>query len=90
MKKLIHKLKATSLRHKLIRQRAQNIADIRRGRYEARAIRRELIRHSRLANPGQPAFSTSNRPADTFQRDFIGNRLREVVQSVPRPTKRAA
>lgn len=88
--KLIHKLKAASLRRKLIRQRAQNIADIRRGRSEARSIRREMVRHSRLANTAQPAGASSANAVEAFQRESIGSRLRSAVQSVPQPTRRAA
>lgn len=89
--KLLHKLKAYSLRRALIRQRAQNISDLRSGRRSAALIRREMIRHSRLANPAKPAPA----PEDTAPRYPTGGgkttgRMQAVLQSLPQLHRRAA
>lgn len=43
--KIIHKIKASLLRRRLILQRAENIRSLRAGRAAARAIRRALARN---------------------------------------------
>lgn len=74
--KLLHKIKFSMLRRALVRQRAQNIADIRAGRAAARRIRREMVRNLRLAN-------IENRPASehhTAQKSpNRGNRVRTAA-----------
>lgn len=46
---IIHKLLASLKRRRLICQRRMNIANLRHGRYIARQLRRDMIRHQRLA-----------------------------------------
>jgi hypothetical protein len=46
---LIHRLIASLKRRRLICQRRINIANIRHGRNIARQLRRDMIRHQRLA-----------------------------------------
>lgn len=47
--KIIHKIKAILLRRRLIRQRAENIRNLRTGRRAAKAIKIELAREIRLS-----------------------------------------
>lgn len=57
--KIIHKIKASLLRRRLILQRAENIRSLRAGRAAARAIRRALARNLRLS-------VSETRPASKF------------------------
>lgn len=49
-----HRLKAWALRRALVRQRAENIRGIRAGRRDAKRIKVELVRQTRLAGRGKP------------------------------------
>lgn len=49
MKHLIHRIIASIKRRRLICQRRLNIDNLRHGRAIARQIRRDMIRHQRLA-----------------------------------------
>ena len=77
--KLFYRIKAVKLRKALIRQRAENIRDIRAGRRAARLIKRDLARYSRLVGSDKRAGSEPKAPF-----------LPRALALLPLPTARAA
>jgi hypothetical protein len=79
--KLFYRIKAVKLRKALIRQRAENIRDIRVGRRAARLIKRDLARYSRLGG-------SDKRAGGEPKAAFVPRAL--ALLPLPLPTARAA
>lgn len=96
--KLFHRLQAWRLRRKLVRQRAQNIADLRAGRAIARDLAARLAREKRLSRFSEPASAKPTRPAMTSKPSGQGSdsgqgkigRIPAILAQMPKMERRAA
>ncbi len=96
--KIIHKLKAWSLRRQLVRQRAQNIADLRAGRTAARILRIRISREIRLAGVSNHASYEARLPDVCVFREkgiapadgHLDGRISAIVRKMPKFVRRAA
>lgn len=96
--KILHRIIAWNLRRKLVRQRVQNIRDIRANRRVTWEIQTKLARELRLAGASNVPRRESTRPASAF---FLPDRVRTpgsqkngrisaILRYVPKPEMRAA
>lgn len=96
--KILHKFKAWSLRRQLVRQRAQNIADIRAGRTLARVLKIRLAREIRLAGALECARSEARLPDVCLFREKgittapapSKGQISAIVRKMPKLERRAA
>ena len=81
--KIIHKLKAWSIRRALIRQRAENIKTIRGCRRAAKRLRIELAREIRLSGANREIGQASHKVI-CFERVPTTGALRETLSRIPK------
>lgn len=90
--KIIHRIKALFLRRRLVRQRAENIKDLRAGRRAAKSIKVELARETRLSGIQEHPAKIQKNTAMPFHEFGKGNmapkrsegRISSILANMPR------